>query len=110
MMSDLSLGGAPGNPANIADDMNAYQAQKQKLKAAEQAGDDAAAEVARANMAYWEQKCIADGAMSIDVCSVPSQFIWDSWRPDQREDYLDKRKRAAAMVARMEAHGLPEPN
>ena len=107
-MSDLVLG--PSSTEELENDMRNYQLQKQAKRAAEQADDTEAALVATANMAYWNAQMIADGAISLEVCAAPSQWLWDSWNDSLKQDYLDQQAQAERLVWVMEKQGLPIPN
>ena len=107
-MSDLVLG--PSSTEELENDMRNYQLQKQAKRAAEQADDTEAALVATANMAYWNAQMIADGAISLEVCAAPSQWLWNSWNDSLKQDYLDQQAQAERLVWVMEKQGLPIPN
>lgn len=94
MSDELSLGGPKGSNELIDYGMSQYQKAKQKLRKAEQKGNDKAAKRARKAMVYWEVYIVAAGAISLELCAIPPTTPYS-------EEYLEKRANAQFLLAVM---------
>ena len=93
----LSRGGV--REPTLRELMMRYNAAKRLLRAAEKAKDKKAGRAAIALMKYHETGMLAAGAVDLNMCSKPSQFLWDNWSPKRRVEYNDKKARAIKWIA-----------
>lgn len=98
-MSTLSRGG-PAEDKAIAKAMKKYNLAKQAKRRAKRDGDEKAMKAAVRNMGKAHDMMLAAGAISLQVCARPSDFVWRSWSRSLRNAYFEQIEEANIRLGR----------